>query len=163
MCRHTASICAAELAVCRAHCCVTCRAVSQNVCERAGERPAGAYCDLICRAVCEGPLVFARSCLSAALLIMSLAARLMQQLIAAPSATRNSTRTWQRFTVPRVYGRSSAGIYLSSWRLFFLFRRQRNKSLQLLWFPFSRLYHNNTYIHIHIHNLILVWARREEF
>lgn len=70
----------------------------------ASERPAGAYCDLIWRAVCEGPLVFARSCLSAALLIMSLAARLMQQLIAAPSATCNSMCTWQCFTVLRVYG-----------------------------------------------------------
>lgn len=40
MCHHTASICAGELAVCRAYCCVTCRAVSQNVCERESG-PAG--------------------------------------------------------------------------------------------------------------------------
>lgn len=42
MCRHTASICAGELAVCRAYCCVTCReSECMRACVRASERAVG--------------------------------------------------------------------------------------------------------------------------
>lgn len=75
MSRHTASICVDELAVCRAYSCVTCR---ESECMRA----VCAYCDLIC-ALSASPLMFVWSCLSTASLIMSLAVRLLQQLIAA--------------------------------------------------------------------------------
>lgn len=108
MCRHTASICAGELAVCRAYCCVTCReSECMRACVRASERSAGAYCDLIWRVVCEGPLVFARSCLSAASLIMSLAALLMQQLIAAPSATARGAALYRAAPLTRVTAASA--------------------------------------------------------
>lgn len=93
MSRHTASICVDELAVCRAYSCVTC-------CESECMRAVCAYCDLIC-ALSASPLMFVWSCLSTASLIMSLAVRLMQQLIAALLAVdcHSAARAPQSFSI----------------------------------------------------------------
>lgn len=51
--------------------------------------------------------MFARSCLSAASLIMSLAARLMQQLIAAPPATARARALYRAAPRTRVTAASA--------------------------------------------------------